>query len=91
MEQTFTQASAWGQGLPQAFSVALDVYMASRHISKIQDAIATILSERKFPARRTDWSGQEVGCLDREMAARINTLIVDSRLSMSFVLAAQCG
>ncbi|KZP26036.1 hypothetical protein FIBSPDRAFT_887698 [Athelia psychrophila] len=48
MEQTFTQASAWGDGLPKAFSAALDVYVASGHILKIQDAITTILSGKKL-------------------------------------------
>ncbi|KZP03857.1 hypothetical protein FIBSPDRAFT_879071 [Athelia psychrophila] len=37
MEQTFTQASAWGEGFPEAFSAALEFYVASGDILKIHD------------------------------------------------------
>ncbi|KZP15283.1 hypothetical protein FIBSPDRAFT_1048219 [Athelia psychrophila] len=80
MEQTFTQASAWGEGLPKAFSAALDVYVASGHILKIHDAITTITLGKQLSVHSTSRYGRKLEHLTEEMAAKINTLIVENRL-----------
>ncbi|KZP15286.1 hypothetical protein FIBSPDRAFT_1048222 [Athelia psychrophila] len=90
MEQTFTQASAWGEGLPKAFSAALDVYVASGHILKIHDAITTITLGKQLLAHGTNRVGRKLKHLDEEIAAKINTLIVENRLRTSSIPAI-CG
>ncbi|KZP26020.1 hypothetical protein FIBSPDRAFT_855315, partial [Athelia psychrophila] len=71
MEQTFTQASAWGNGLPEAFSAALDAYVASGHIRTVQDAITPVLSGKKLSDR-----------LDKEMIEKMMAIIVENRLRL---------
>ncbi|KZP06995.1 hypothetical protein FIBSPDRAFT_875966 [Athelia psychrophila] len=71
MEQTFTQASAWGDGLPKALSAALDAYVASGHIRTVQDAITTVLSGKELSWR-----------LDEEMVEKITAIIVENRLRL---------
>ncbi|KZP27021.1 hypothetical protein FIBSPDRAFT_328352 [Athelia psychrophila] len=80
MEQTFSQASAWGTGLPKAFSVALDFYVASGNILKIHDAITTITLGKQLFVPPVGQRGGPARRLDEEMVAKINTLIVENRL-----------
>lgn len=87
MEQTFTQASAWGEDLPKAFSAAMDAYVASGHIVKIQNAITSILFGKQFTVHSED---EGLAGLDGEMVDKIMALIVENRLRMPFT-PATCG
>ncbi|KAF7984658.1 hypothetical protein HWV62_12912 [Athelia sp. TMB] len=72
MEQTFSQASAWGRALPPAFEAALDAYVASGHIRVIQDGIARILAEREEGQRGRGYGTiRRVAALLKENRLRI--------------------
>ncbi|KZP03852.1 hypothetical protein FIBSPDRAFT_968639 [Athelia psychrophila] len=86
MEQTFTQASAWGKGLPKAFSAALDFYVASGHIRKIHDVITTITLGKRLFVHHTDQYGRKSKHLNEEMVAKINTLMAENRLHRGIAL-----
>lgn len=77
MEQTFTEASAWGASLPEAFSVALDAYVSSGHMLKIHDALTTILSGRELK-----FSDMRRYTLGNELEKEIMALLVENRLRM---------
>ena len=73
MEQTFSQASAWGRELPRAFEVALEAYLTSGHIRVVQDGIARILDGREEGGR-----GRGYGT-----TRRVAALLREHRLSRS--------
>ncbi|KZP15264.1 hypothetical protein FIBSPDRAFT_1048202 [Athelia psychrophila] len=75
MEQTFTQASVWGEELPKAFSAALDVYVASGYILKIHYAITTITLGKQLPLLRR-------GRLEDETAEKLLAPMVENRLRL---------
>ena len=79
MEQTFSQASAFGDAFPRAFSVALDAYVDSGHILTIQEAITKILSGRRLPMGDVNRRGDQ-RLLNQETAEKVATLLKENRL-----------
>lgn len=79
MEQTFTQAAAWGEGLPKAFSAALDAYVTSGHIIRIHDAITQITVGKQLPLLHRR--------LEEKTAEKFFALVVENRLRTSFISA----
>ncbi|KAF7983447.1 hypothetical protein HWV62_21716 [Athelia sp. TMB] len=72
MEQTFSQASAWGRALSPAFEAALDAYVASGHIRVIEDGIVRILAEREEGQRGRGYGTiRRVAALLKENRLRI--------------------